>query len=51
MDHGATVGSWWQAEGRWVEGTGTELERVTLPVRQATAVQPVPPGRRRDDPA
>jgi len=46
--HTAQIGSWWEVEGGWVEGTGTVLDAA--PRLLATTLRPVPePPPRRED--
>jgi hypothetical protein len=47
-DHGATVGSWWEVEGQWVDGTGAGLAAVPV-VAAASAAQLDDPPHRRED--
>lgn len=44
--HGAEAGTWWEVEGRWVHGTGTELGSTpVLTAHDARAVTDPPPRR------
>lgn len=48
--HQARVGTWWEVEGRWVEGTGTGTDSDAAPVLDADDARSLdePPPRRED---